>query len=97
MDLPQDIYDRLADIHNSLRGHVGLKLCKRRLNKIRKQRVKDGLAPEDAIPDRMINEFLLQCPTVRLPINYGYLSRLIDSLVRPIIHLKFLIWITLDH
>ena len=23
MNLPQDVYDRIADIHNSLRGHVG--------------------------------------------------------------------------
>ena len=28
---------------------------------IRKQRIKAGLVPEDAIPDRMINEFLRQC------------------------------------
>ena len=52
----------IADIHNSLRGHVGLKLCKRRFKMIRKQRIKAGLPPEDAIPDRMINEFLRQCP-----------------------------------
>jgi len=25
LDLPQDIYNRLSDIHDSLRGHVGLK------------------------------------------------------------------------
>ena len=61
MNLPQDVYDRIADIHNSLRGHVGLKLCKRRFKMIRKQRIKAGLVPEDAIPDRMINEFLRQC------------------------------------
>jgi len=29
MDLPQDVYDRLIDIHNSLRGRVGLRLCKK--------------------------------------------------------------------
>ena len=58
MDLPQDVYDRLTDIHNSLRGHVGLKLCK----KIRKQRVEGNLEPDAVIPDRMINEFLRQCP-----------------------------------
>ena len=62
MNLPQDVYDRLADIHNSFCGHGGLKLCKRRLKMIRKQRIKDGFAPEDAIPDRMIKEFLRQCP-----------------------------------
>ena len=62
MNLPQDVYDRIADIHNSLRGHVGLKLCKRRFKMVRKQRIKTGLTPEDAIPDRMINEFLRQCP-----------------------------------
>ena len=52
MTLPQDIYDTLADIHNSLRGHVGLKLCKRRLKMTRKQRIKAGLPSEDAILDR---------------------------------------------
>ena len=41
--------------------------------------------------------FFVNALTVRLPIDYGYLSRHIDSLVRPIIHLKFFIWITLDH
>jgi hypothetical protein len=40
LDLLQDVYERLTDIYNSLRGHVGLKLCKRRLKKISKQRVK---------------------------------------------------------
>ena len=75
MNLPQDVHDRIADIHNSLRGHVGLKLCKRRFKMIRKQRIKDGLPPEDAIPDRMINEFLRQCPycqitnRLRLPLK----------------------------
>ena len=62
MDLPQDVYDRLTDIHNSLRGHVGLKLCKRRLKRIRKQRVEDNLEPDAVIPDRMI----------KLPIDCGY-------------------------
>jgi hypothetical protein len=75
MNLPQDIYDRIADIHNSLRGHVGLKLCKRRFKMINKHRIKAGLPSEDAIPDRMINEFLRQCPycqitnRLRLPIK----------------------------
>jgi hypothetical protein len=91
MNLPQDVYDRIADIHNSLRGHIGLKLCRRRFKMIRKQRIKDGLAPEDAIPDRMINEFLRQCPYCWIN---NRLRVLIDLLVRPIIHLKFLIWIT---
>jgi len=56
MNLPQDVYDRIADIHNSLRGHVGLKLCKHRFKEIRDQRIKDGLAPQDAILDRRIKE-----------------------------------------
>ncbi len=30
VDIPQDVYERLVDIHNSLRGHVGFKLCNRR-------------------------------------------------------------------
>jgi transposase InsO family protein len=75
MNLPQDVYDRIADIHNSIRGHVGLKLCKRRFRKINKQRVQSNLEPEDEIPDRMIKEFLRQCPycqitnRLRIPIK----------------------------
>jgi len=59
------------------RGHVGLKLCRRRFKMIRKQRIKAGLSPEDAIPDRMINEFLRPCPhcqitnRLRLPTYQG--------------------------
>ena len=30
----------VADVHNSLRGHVGLKLCRRRLERIRTQHIK---------------------------------------------------------
>ncbi len=75
MNLPQDVYDRIADIHNSIRGHVGLKLCKRRFRKNNKQRVQNNLEPEEQIPDRMINEFLRQCPycqitnRLRIPIK----------------------------
>jgi hypothetical protein len=75
MNLPQDVYDRISDIHNSLRGHVGLKLCKRRFRMINKHRIKAGIPPEETIPDRMINEFLRQCPycqitnRLRLPIK----------------------------
>ena len=53
MDLPQEVCERLTDIHNSLRGHVGLKLCKRRFKEINKQRVKNNLELEESIPDRM--------------------------------------------
>ena len=94
-NLPQDVYGRIADIHNSFRGHVGLKLCKRRFRMINRQRVKNNLEPEETILDRMINEFLRQCPycqitnRLRIPIK--------DLLVRLIIHLKSFIWITLDH
>jgi len=70
MNLPQDVYDRIADIHNSLRGHVGLKLCKLRFKEILEQRIKDVLVPEDAIPDRMINEFLRQCPYLSITGTY---------------------------
>jgi len=45
MNLPQDIYDRIANIHNSLRGHVRLKLCRHRFKMNRKQRIKPGLPP----------------------------------------------------
>ena len=59
MTLPEDVYDRLSDIHNTLRGHVGLKLCRFRFNKVRKQRIEAGLPPEDAIPDHMISSMPL--------------------------------------
>ena len=42
---------------------------------IKKQRVKNNLEPEETIPDRMINEFLRQCPycqitnRLRIPIK----------------------------
>jgi hypothetical protein len=52
INLPQDVYDRIADIHNSLRGHVGLKLCKRRFRMINKQRAENNLEPDDVIPDQ---------------------------------------------
>ena len=45
MNLPQDVYDRIAAIHTSIRGHVGLKLCKRRFRMINKQRFKNNLEP----------------------------------------------------
>ena len=64
MDLHQEVYDRLTDIQNSLRGHVGLKLYKRRQKKIRKQRVEDNLKPDAVIPDRMISEFLRYCQII---------------------------------
>ena len=75
MNLPQDVYDRIADIHNSIRGHVGLKLCKRRFRMINIHRVKNNLEPEETIPGRMINEFVRQCPycqitnRLRIPIK----------------------------
>jgi len=49
VDIPQDVYERLVDIHNSLRGHVGFKLCNRRPKKLRQQRLKHNLEPEDMI------------------------------------------------
>ena len=73
MNLPQDVYERIADIHNSIRGHVGLKLYKHRFRMIKI--VKNNLEPEETIPDRMINEFLRQCPycqitnRLRIPIK----------------------------
>ena len=75
MNLPQDVYNRIADLHNSIRGRGGLKLCKRRFRMINKQHVKNNLEPEEKIPDRMINEFLRQSPycqitnRLRIPIK----------------------------
>ena len=75
MDLPQDVYDTLTDVHNSLRGHVGVKLFRRRLEKSRKQHIKMDLEPADTIPDRMIKKFFRQCPycqitnRLRIPIK----------------------------
>ena len=89
MNLPQDVYDRTADIHNSIRGHVGLKLINSVPRTILSRKKQSLTAWSTSFYDNV--------PTVRLLIDYGFLSKLIDLLVRPIIHLKSFIWITLDH
>ena len=60
VEIPSDFYDRLSTIHNSIRGHGGLKLCKKRLKKIHKRRLKMNLEPAITIPYRMIIEFIWQ-------------------------------------
>jgi len=53
MNLPQDVYDRIASIHNSLRGHVGLKLCKHRFKEIHEHvagKEEHQFVPDDGIP-----------------------------------------------
>jgi len=56
MQLLPDIRDRLARVHNSKVGHWGLDICKRR---IREQNRRQGGRD---ITDRMISEFIRQCP-----------------------------------
>ena len=62
IEIPPDIFERLTVIHNSHRGHGWLQLCKHRLKDIHKKCYKINLPPLDAIPDRMVNEFIQQCP-----------------------------------
>ena len=66
IEIPQDIYDRLSKIHNSHIGHAGLKVCKKRLNRIHIRRRKRRQEPEAKIPDRMISEFIRQCPACQI-------------------------------
>ena len=53
-------------IHNSHIGHAGLKVCRKRLNGIHKRRLKRRLQPEAKISDRMISEFIRQCPACQV-------------------------------
>jgi transposase InsO family protein len=62
IDIPPEIYERLTEVHNSNRGHGGLKLCKHRLKGIQQLRLDRHLPPQDKISTRMINEFIRQCP-----------------------------------
>ena len=66
IEVPQDIYDRLCRIHNSHIGHAELKVCKRRPRRIHKRRLKRHLEPEARKPDRMISEFIRQCPAYQI-------------------------------
>ena len=66
IEIPQDIYDRLSSLHNSHIGHAGLKVCKKRLRRIHIRRRKRHLEPEAKIPDRMISEFIRQCPACQI-------------------------------
>ena len=60
MQLPPDIRDRLTRVHNSKVGHWGLDICKRR---IREQHRRQGGRD---ITDRMISEFIRQCPACQV-------------------------------
>ena len=60
MVLPPDIHARLSKVHNSKVGHWGLDICKRRLREAhQRQRGRD-------ITDRMISEFIRQCPACQV-------------------------------
>ena len=75
IEIPQNIYDRLSQIHNSHIGHAGLKVCKKRLLRIHIKRLKRRQEPMAKILDRMVSEFIRQCPAcqimnrLRLPIK----------------------------
>ena len=47
--IPEDVYVKIAAVHNSSVGHWGQAKCKRTLN-------------EPSITDRMISTFIRQCP-----------------------------------
>ena len=60
MVLPPDIHARLSKVHNSKVGHWGLDICKRRLREAhQRQGGRD-------ITDRMISEFIRQCPACQV-------------------------------
>ena len=48
--IAKPIYKKIAKVHNSMEGHWGLDICKRRLN-------------DPSIPDKTIREFIRQCPS----------------------------------
>jgi hypothetical protein len=95
VEIPPDIYERLTVIHNSHRGHGGLQLCNHRLKDIHKKCLKMNLPPLDAIPDRMVNEFIRSCP-------YCQISNRLKILIKThpftcASYLKFFIWIKWIH
>ena len=47
--LPDKVYDKIAAVHNSSKGHWGQRLTRKRLN-------------EPSITDRMISQLIRQCP-----------------------------------
>ena len=62
LEIPPEINERLTEVHNSNRGHGGLKLCKHRLKEIQQLRLDMHFPPQDKISTRIINEFIRQCP-----------------------------------
>ena len=60
MVLPVEVSARLKKVHNSLVGHWGLDICWRRLDQEQPRRGERG------ITDRMIKEFIRQCPTCQV-------------------------------
>ena len=56
MVLPMEVSERLKKVHNSQVGHWGLDICRRRLDEGQQRRGERG------ITDRMIKEFIRQCP-----------------------------------
>jgi hypothetical protein len=60
MVLPPDIHARLSKVHNSKVGHWGLDICKRRLRETHQRQ-----GGRDTT-DRMISEFIRQCPACQV-------------------------------
>jgi hypothetical protein len=51
--LPDKVYDKIAAVHNSSKGHWGQRLTRKRLN-------------DPSITDWMISQFIRQCPCCQL-------------------------------
>jgi transposase InsO family protein len=60
MQLPPDIRDRLTRVHNSKVGHWGPDICMRRIRE--QHRLQGGRD----ITDRMMSEFIQQCPACQV-------------------------------
>ena len=58
--LPLEVSERLKKVHNSRVGNWGLDICRRRLGEEQPRRGERG------ITDRMIKEFILQCPACQV-------------------------------
>ena len=60
MVLPDEVSARLKKVHNSKVGHWGFDICRRRLEEDQPRRGERG------ITDRMIKEFIRQCPACQV-------------------------------
>ena len=79
--LPDKVYDKIAAVHNSSMGHWGQRLTRKRIN-------------DPSITDRMISQFIRQCPCCQVMSRIHLQIKTHPSRVRPTIPSRSCIWIT---